>query len=250
MIKQWQVLPFFSRRSWASGISTVCRGPTQRLAACISPPGLKTKAWCIMHPRKQIRRSPSIRQHAPKRDIQGQQIRNACPWSNTQTGSLTCSLCYPLLRGKMPPQETPKFTLEGSTWTLLLQVPREGETGKSWESLVPQTLQRFSKLEAGHAKTYCQSLLFHAQHIAESQPATQETPLPTLQSHPPGQKMCQGHQALEGDDTTWEGLWGKGHLQLPRIPGCRSVLQGNSFGYLEKLNPVIENRRQLRQKLR
>lgn len=85
------------------------------------------------------------------------------------------------------------------------------------EGLVLQTLQGFSTLDAGDVKTSCQRLLSHGQAVTESQPATQETALPALPSHPLVTRRHQGHQALEADAVTRSRFVGQG--TSPASPG-------------------------------
>lgn len=47
---------------------------------------------------------------------------------------------------------------------LVLQIPCEGPTGEASEGLVPQTFQRFSRLEIGDAKG-CHQPLIRAQDV-------------------------------------------------------------------------------------
>ena len=163
MEEQQQVLPFFSRQSWASGIFECTRSPhsTWQNASLHRDWKQRPGQWCFRGNRSEIHQSGSMPCPLPDRPL-GQQIRNACPYTSTQT----CGLCHPLLCMKTLPQEIAKLTLVGITWTFLLQMKEKRKSLRKFASWAPPKV-------------------FQAWHVMESQPATQETPLPALWSRPP-----------------------------------------------------------------
>lgn len=95
----------------------------------LSLPGLKTKAWWLMRPRRREQEEPISQTTLPSEGYPSKEMRHASPRTAPKPDLFpTHSLCRPLLCGKMTQQEAPKLILEGD---LVLQIPCEGETEKA-----------------------------------------------------------------------------------------------------------------------
>lgn len=95
----------------------------------LSLPGLKTKAWWLMHPRRCDQEEPISQTTFPSEGHPRKEMRYASPSPAPKPDPFpTHSLCHPLLCGKMTQQEALKLVLEGD---LVLQIPCEGETRKA-----------------------------------------------------------------------------------------------------------------------
>ena len=207
MEEQQQVLPFFSRQSWASGIFECTRSPhsTWQNASLHWDWKQKPGEWCFQGNRSEVHQSGSMPCPLPDRPL-GQRIRNACPYTSTQT----CGLCHPLLCMKTLPQEIAKLTLVGITWSFLLQMKEKRKSLRKFDSWAPPKV-------------------FQAWHVMENQPATQETTLPALWRRSPEQRACQGHEALEADDLL-KVYGGKDAFSLPGLLGAEVFCSGTLLG--------------------
>lgn len=123
--KRRQVLPcqaLLSKRYF----HTVPGAHTTPGSMSLSPPGLKTKACWLMHPRRRHQEEPINPAAFPSEGHPWKQARKSSSRPAAQPGpSRTHSHCCLLPWGRVLQQDTPKLALEGN---LVLQVPCEGET--------------------------------------------------------------------------------------------------------------------------